>query len=88
MNLNTNETNSLSNLFGFQQLLSKFSPSNSSELSTTRSTHIRLASQQHKPLNNLEKLEICFLSLIFLEHTIIFLLTFYKKSKQTLIKTK
>lgn len=90
MNLTTNENETLPSFIGaslFQRIQSKFPSihqSDSSNQQTLRSSH-----HERKTLSYLQIIEICSLCFILIEHTIIFILTFRKKTpKRTLFDTK
>jgi hypothetical protein len=91
MNVTTNVNETVATL-SLSLLYQKFHDqflSGQNQSSTPQRVRLPQPKQQHKPLNYLQIIEICSLCLILVEHTIVFILTFRKKSpKRFLFDTK
>ncbi len=89
MNITINENNTgivFNGSIWLQQYLSKLSYT---PINSTRQQLSRSSSQSYKRLSYLQIMEICSLCLILIEHTIIFILTFRKRtSKESIFDTK
>jgi hypothetical protein len=85
MNITSTENSTIN-----ESILSQTFPLKSfySSINSSRQQNIRLV-YQRKTLTDLQIIEICSLCFILVEHTIIFILTFRKKStKKTIFHTK